>query len=70
MLVDLKRPQGGLAPVASLYVQLSRARTRDQISILRDFDEAELRIPCRIELQEELEWEEEVAKTTAGRYAV
>ena len=42
VIVDLKKLNRGSSPTFSPYVQLSRAKTRACLSILRPFDPAEL----------------------------
>jgi hypothetical protein len=44
-LLDLKRPERGCPPAASLYFQLSRVRTLEGLSIMCDFDISELSVP-------------------------
>lgn len=64
---DIQRPSGsgsGLSPSTSAYVQLSRATRLDRVSIMRPFDEKELSYPIDSELEEELRWQEDMAKTT------
>jgi hypothetical protein len=55
---DLQKPLTGTTEAASLYVQLSRVRSLQLLSIMRDFDPAELRKPLSDDLIRELEWEE------------
>ena len=65
------RPQKAewrLFPTSSPYVQLSRAKTRDRLSILRPFDPAELRSPLSKDLLAELEWQAQMAKETENLY--
>src|SRR5271168_3501549 len=56
LIADLKKPSRP-SPSSSPYVQLSRAKTRACLSILRPFDPAELRSPLHKELVAELEWQ-------------
>jgi hypothetical protein len=67
-LVDLKRPERGCPPAASLYVQLSRVRTLEGLSIMRDFDASELSVPLSDALLAELDWEKEKNGETLARY--
>ena len=53
VIVDLKKPSGP-CPSASPYVQLSHARTRNRLSILRPFSLDELLTPLPEALQLEL----------------
>jgi hypothetical protein len=69
VIVDLKKPTTGFSTVCSPYVQLSRAKTLNQLSIMRSFDAEELRTPLSVALQDELQWEEEMAITTRNQYA-
>lgn len=66
--VDLKRPPWGFASAVSAYVQLSRCRTLNQLSILRPFDPSELMTKLPKDLCDELEWEEEIDRTTHLMY--
>jgi len=69
VIVDLKTPSGpGSSSPMSAYVQLSRATALDQISIIRPFNEKDLCEPLSQELVEELQWQEEMAKSTAYIY--
>ena len=69
VVVDIKKPGGrGSSPAASAYVQLSRAKTRHSLSILRPFDPAELSSKLSTELLQELEWQAEKAKETEALY--
>ena len=68
VIVDLKKPTG-LCPSASPYVQLSRARARHRLSILRPFSTDELLSPLPEELQLELKWQEQRANETESLYA-
>jgi hypothetical protein len=67
-LLDLKRPERGCPPAASLYVQLSRVRTLEGISIMRGFDASELSVPLSDALIEELDWEREKYEETLCAY--
>jgi ATP-dependent DNA helicase PIF1 len=69
LLTDLRKPLTGSTAAASLYVQLSRVQSLQQLSIMRDFDAAELRIPLSKDLIGELEWEEQMDKVTAQKYS-
>jgi hypothetical protein len=55
LLTDLRKPLIGTTEAASLYVQLSRVRSLQQLSIMRDFDPEELRKPLSDDLIRELE---------------
>jgi hypothetical protein len=68
VVVDLKRPSTGFAPAASPYVQLSRCRAIDRLSILRPFDPSELTTKLSRELSDELEWQEDMDLKTRERY--
>jgi hypothetical protein len=69
LLTDLHKPLTGSTQAASLYVQLSRVQSLQQLSIMRDFDPAELRTPLSEDLIDELEWEEEMDKMTVEKYS-
>jgi hypothetical protein len=69
LLTDLRKPLTGSTAAASLYVQLSRVQSLQQLSIMRDFDAAELRIPLSADLIGELEWEKQMDKSTAEKYS-
>jgi hypothetical protein len=69
LLTDLRKPLVGSTEPASLYVQLSRVQTLQQLSIMRDFDFAELCIPLAKDLKDELEWEKKMDKMTAQKYS-
>jgi hypothetical protein len=58
----------GPCPSASPYVQLSRARTRIRLSILRPFSPDELLSPLPEALKLELSWQEQKAKETEALY--
>jgi len=66
---DIKKPNFGPVTAMSPYVQLSRARSLQQISIMRPFDPAELSVPLSKELIAELEWEEQMAEKTDKLYS-
>ncbi len=68
VIVDLKKPNRGSSPTSSPYVQLSRAKTRACLSILRPFDPAELRSPLSKHILTELEWQERMAEETEILY--
>ena len=68
VIVDLKKPTRGSSPTSSPYVQLSRAKTRACLSILRPFDPAELRSPLSKHILMELEWQTQKAKETETLY--
>jgi len=69
IIVDLKRPSSGNSPSDSPYVQLSRAKSLDHLSIMRPFHADELHAPIPIELLDELQWQEEMAMKTAHQYS-
>jgi len=48
----------------SPYVQLSRAIARERVSIMRPFDDKDLREP----LEPELEWQNDMAEKTKKLY--
>lgn len=64
VIADLKKPIRGGSPAASLYVQLSRCRCLNNLSIMRPFQAEELRTPLSNELLAELEWQENLAEHT------
>ena len=68
VIVDLKKPTTGFSTVCSPYVQLSRAKALNQLSIMRPFDADELRKPLSIALQDELQWQEKMAAITQSHY--
>ena len=68
LLTDLCKPLTGSTQAASLYVQLSRVQTIQQLSIMRDFDPEELRKPLPEDLIKELEWEEQMDQVTKEKY--
>ena len=68
VVVDLKHPPTGFAAAASAYVQLSRCRTIDRLSIIRPFDPSELTTNLSRELSNELKWEEKMDLNTCERY--
>ena len=61
VIVDLKRPTTGFSTVCSPYVQLSRAKVLNQLSIIRPFDANERRMLLSTALQDELQWQEDMA---------
>jgi len=69
LLTDLRKPLTGSTEAASLYVQLSRVQSLQRLSIMRDFDPAELRVPLPTDLIIELEWEEQMDKMTTDNYS-
>jgi hypothetical protein len=69
LLTDLCKPLTGSTQAASLYVQLSRVQTIQQLSIMRDFDPEELRKPLPHDLIEELEWEQKMDERTREKYS-
>jgi len=69
LLTDLRKPLTGSTEPASLYVQLSRVQSLEHLSIMRDFDPAELRMPLPKNLVHELEWEEQMDKLTMNKYS-
>jgi len=69
LLTDLRKPLTGATQAASPYVQLSRVQSLQQLSIMRDFDPAELRMPLPEMLVSELEWEEQMDKITMEKYS-
>jgi hypothetical protein len=66
--VDLKSPSTGFVPAASAYVQLSRWRALDRLSIIRPFDRSELTTKLSKELTDELKWEEDMDLETRKGY--
>ena len=68
MRVDIKKPHTGAASVMSPYVQLSRGKSLQRLSILWPFDSEELRAPIPEELMAELEWEHKKSELTAEMY--
>jgi hypothetical protein len=66
--VDLKRPLTGFSSAASAYVQLSRCRSLDRLSIIRPFDPSELTTKLSKELCDELEWEDDLDRATQVLY--
>ena len=68
IVVDLSKPNGGYSSISSPFVQLSRAKIRDRLSILRRFDPAELLSALSEDLLTELEWQAEKAKETKDLY--
>jgi hypothetical protein len=68
LLSDLRKPLTGSTEAASLYVQLSRIQSLQQLSIMRSFDPEELHKPLPAELLKELEWEAQMDENTRHRY--
>jgi len=68
LLSDLNTPLTGSTEPASLYVQLSRVQSLHQLSIMREFDPAELRKPLSDDLIKELEWEKWMDDRTREKY--
>ena len=71
ILLDLKRPFRGAAPPASLYVQLSRCRNLESVSMIRPFDVKELSTPLSPQLVDELRWKQrmyEMYEATLARW--
>jgi hypothetical protein len=64
VLADLKKPIRGGSPASSLYVQLSRCRSLNNLSIMRPFQADELCTSLSSELLTELEWQENLAEQT------
>jgi len=62
-IVDLKKPSDGSSHSTSPYVQLSRARNLNQVSIMRPFKAEELRTPHSVELVRELQRQERPRST-------
>ena len=69
LLADLKCPEKGASPAASLYVQLSRVQSLAGLSIMRDFDVSELSVPLSDVLFAELDWERDKYEETLSRYS-
>jgi len=65
---DIKKPPTGFSPSMSPYVQLSRVRCLDHLSIMRPFTPDELCSLLPKELQDELQWQEEMAMETMAKY--
>ena len=68
LLSDLRKPLTGSTEAASLYVQLSRVQSLQQLSIMRIFDPEELRKPLPEALLKELEWEAQMDEETRNKY--
>jgi hypothetical protein len=66
--VDLKKPPTGFSPAMSPYVQLSRVKRLDHLSIMRPFTKEELCSPLPDDLLKELQWEDEMARKTMAVY--
>jgi hypothetical protein len=69
LLMDPHKPLTGSTEAASLYVQLSRVQSLQQLSIMRNFDPAELHTPLPENLINELEWEEQRDKMMVEKYS-
>jgi hypothetical protein len=69
ILVDLQKPIHGCPPATSLYVQLSRVRNLNGLSIMRHFDIRELYVPLPESLLEELRWQRIKHEETLARYS-
>ena len=67
LLSDLRKQLTGSTEAASLYVQLSRIQSLQQLSIMRSFAPEELRKPLPAELLKELEWEAQMDEGTRLR---
>ena len=68
VLCDIEKPRAGPSPATSAYVQLSRVRSLQCVSIMRPFNVDELSTPLPPELLEELQWEKEMARKTSAVY--
>ena len=68
LLTDLRKPLTGSTEAASLYFQLSRVRSLQQLSIMRKFDHGELRTPLPDKLIQELEWQQQMEERTKDKY--
>ena len=68
ILVDLQKPTHGCPPATSLYVQLSRVRNLNGLSIMRHFDVRELYVPLSESLLEELRWQRMKYEDTLAQY--
>jgi ATP-dependent exoDNAse (exonuclease V) alpha subunit len=67
VLVDLAKPRSGGSPSASLYVQLSRCRALNSLSIMRPFDTTELHTALSRDLLTELDRQEAMDRQTRSR---
>src|SRR5579859_1999326 len=65
---DIKKPPTGFSPCMSPYVQLSRVKCLDHLSIMCPFTKEELCSALPDELLKELEWEEEMVRKTMAVY--
>jgi len=68
VLCDLEKPRTGQAPTTSVYVQLSRARSLQRLSIMRPFNVDQLTTPLPPELLDELQWESDMDEKTRALY--
>jgi len=68
VLCDIEKPRVGPAPPTSPYVQLSRARSLQCVSIIRPFDVDQLSAPLPADLLDELRWESDMARQTRAAY--
>ena len=68
VVVDLKRPPTGFSSAASAYVQLSRCKAIDHLSIIRPFHPSELTAKLSKELSDELKWEAHLDRITRAKY--
>ena len=68
VLCDIEKPRAGPAPPTSPYVQLSRARSLQSVSIIRPFDLDQLSAPLPPDLLDELRWESDLAQQTRAAY--
>jgi hypothetical protein len=67
VIIDIRKPTGrGKTTSASPYVQLSRATALYRLSIMRPFTDDELRDSLPLDLQNELQWQEDMALKTAN----
>lgn len=64
LILDLRKPGDGSSPAASAYVQLSRAKSLNQVYILRSFDPCKLMTPLSKYLVAELKWEKTMDEKT------
>ena len=58
--VDLKHSLTGFTSAASAYIQLSRCRVINQLSIVHSFDSSELTTELSKDLHDKLKWKEEL----------
>ena len=68
VVCDIEKPRVGPAPPTSPYVQLSRARSLQCVSIIRPFDVDQLSAPLPADLLDELQWESALAQQTKAAY--